>query len=121
MSVLNEVHDGHPALQTYDLEDGNPRIANIVKRNGAFERILVTGTTPGVILIPIDTRRVIKLNSIRYFAQQIYCAIANTRIVYVRWDVVARGHATTFCANETVCVVRLVKDVLERLVQQVAH
>lgn len=98
------------------LEDGDPRVANVVERNCTFERILVTGTALGVILVPIDARRIVEFDSTRNFAQQIDCSITYARVVYVRWYVVARRHATAFSANEAVSVIGLVKNVLKRLV-----
>ena len=54
VSVLNVIHDGYPALQTDYLKYGHPRVSNVVKRDGSFKRILITGTAFRVIMIPVD-------------------------------------------------------------------
>ncbi len=54
MRILDEVHNGDPALQADYLKDGHPRKAYIVERNGALERVLVTGPTLGIVSIPVD-------------------------------------------------------------------
>ena len=52
--VHHVVHYVDPSFQTDDLENGDPRISNIVERNGSLEGILRATLAASVVPVPVD-------------------------------------------------------------------
>ena len=106
--VLDVVHNGDPALQTDDLKDGDPGEADVIERDGAFERVLVAGSALGVVRVPVHAHRLVQV--VVGGAEQFDGAVADARVVYVGRYLGARGHAVAgrLGAYEAVCVVGLV-------------
>jgi len=99
-----------------NLEDGDPREADVVERYCALERVVLAGSTVGVVDMPVDTRSVGR----RVVGERRSAAIARQSVLDERRQVGALGH--TFRASRTTDeVVLIVAVVLRQLHAVLSH